>query len=63
MQSKSLKRCAETRKLEMELALERKVKKEREAEGEEFSDKEAFFTSAYKKRDHSLRRNYTWKLK
>ena len=34
----------------MELALERKVQKEREAEGDEFSDKEAFLTSAYKKK-------------
>ena len=41
---------AEVRERERERRVERKVQKEREAEGEEFKDKEAFVTSAYRKK-------------
>lgn len=41
---------AERRKREQERRTERKVQKEREAEGEEFKDKESFVTSAYRKK-------------
>ena len=37
------------RKREQDICFERKVQKEREAEGNMFADKEAFMTSAYKK--------------
>ena len=37
------------RKREQDICFERKVQKEREAEGDMFADKEAFMTSAYKK--------------
>lgn len=42
--------AAENRKKEDERRTERKVQKEREDEGDEFRDKEAFVTSAYKKK-------------
>ncbi|CAA9998460.1 unnamed protein product [Nesidiocoris tenuis] len=42
--------AAERRKMENERRYERQVQKEREAEGEEFKDKETFVTSAYKKK-------------
>ena len=35
--------------------MERKVKKERDAEGEEFKDKDAFITAGYKKRLEEMR--------
>jgi coiled-coil domain-containing protein 55 len=38
---------AEVRKKEEERRVERQVQKEREAEGSEFADKDAFVTSAY----------------
>ena len=41
---------AEVRERDRERRVERKVQKEREAEGEEFKDKEAFVTSAYRKK-------------
>lgn len=41
---------AEVRKREEERRVERKVQKEREEEGSQFADKEAFVTSAYKKK-------------
>lgn len=41
---------AEKRKKEHERRVERQVQKEREAEGEEFKDKESFVTSTYKKK-------------
>lgn len=41
---------AEKRKIEHERRLERQIQKEREAEGDEFADKESFVTSAYKKK-------------
>ena len=43
----NLKRTAEVRKIEQELAYERKVQKERETEGEAFSDKDSFVTPSY----------------
>uniref|UniRef100_A0A0A9XZF5 Nuclear speckle splicing regulatory protein 1 n=1 Tax=Lygus hesperus TaxID=30085 RepID=A0A0A9XZF5_LYGHE len=42
--------AAEKRKMENERRYERVVQKEREAEGDEFKDKETFVTSAYKKK-------------
>ncbi|XP_014277994.1 nuclear speckle splicing regulatory protein 1 [Halyomorpha halys] len=41
---------AEKRKIENERRIERQVQKEREAEGDEFKDKETFVTAAYKKK-------------
>ncbi|PVD31391.1 hypothetical protein C0Q70_06803 [Pomacea canaliculata] len=46
----SLLKMAEVRKREEERRTERKVQKEREEEGNQFADKEAFVTSAYKKK-------------
>ncbi|XP_034608297.1 nuclear speckle splicing regulatory protein 1 isoform X1 [Trachemys scripta elegans] len=43
-------KAAEVRKQEQEKRMEKKIQKEREMEGEEFDDKEAFVTSAYKKK-------------
>ncbi|RMC10702.1 hypothetical protein DUI87_12413 [Hirundo rustica rustica] len=43
-------KAAEIRKKEQERRMERKIQKEREMEGGEFADKEAFVTSAYKKK-------------
>ncbi|XP_063152012.1 nuclear speckle splicing regulatory protein 1 isoform X2 [Candoia aspera] len=43
-------RAAELRKKEQEKRMEKKIQKEREAEGDTFDDKEAFVTSAYKKK-------------
>ena len=45
-----MKRTSELRKIEQELAYERRVQKERETEGEEFSDKDQFLTEAYRKK-------------
>ncbi|XP_070591566.1 nuclear speckle splicing regulatory protein 1 [Erythrolamprus reginae] len=42
--------AAELRKKEQERRMEKKIQKEREAEGEAFQDKMAFVTSAYKKK-------------
>ncbi|KAF6204589.1 hypothetical protein GE061_018749 [Apolygus lucorum] len=42
--------AAEKRKMENERRYERVVQKEREAEGDEFKDKETFVTTAYKKK-------------
>lgn len=41
---------AEKRKKEYERRIERQVQKERDAEGEQFKDKESFVTSAYRKK-------------
>ena len=38
------------RKIEQELAYERKIQKERETEGEAFSDKDSFVTLSYMKK-------------
>lgn len=43
----NLLKFAEVRKKEEERRIERQVQKEREAEGNEFADKDAFVTSAY----------------
>ncbi|XP_052832908.1 nuclear speckle splicing regulatory protein 1 [Octopus bimaculoides] len=45
-----LLKAAASRKKEQEKRTERKIQQEREAEGEEFKDKEEFVTSAYKKK-------------
>nr|KAG5700393.1 hypothetical protein BaRGS_029645 [Batillaria attramentaria] len=45
-----LLKMAEVRKREEERRIERKVQREREEEGNKFEDKEAFVTSAYKKK-------------
>ncbi|KAJ4930060.1 hypothetical protein JOQ06_019074 [Pogonophryne albipinna] len=45
-----LLRAVEDRKKEQERRDERKIQKEREAEGEEFADKDAYVTSAYKQK-------------
>lgn len=46
---------AEKRKIEYERRNERLIQKEREAEGDEFRDKEAFVTSSYKKKLEELK--------
>ncbi|MEE6468584.1 hypothetical protein FKM82_008322 [Ascaphus truei] len=46
----SLLKAVEVRKKEQDRRMEKKIQKEREMEGEEFQDKEAFVTSAYKKK-------------
>ncbi|XP_069617264.1 nuclear speckle splicing regulatory protein 1 isoform X2 [Ranitomeya imitator] len=43
-------KAVEHRKKEQEKRMEKKIQKEREMEGEEFQDKEAFVTTAYKKK-------------
>uniref|UniRef100_H2RK32 Nuclear speckle splicing regulatory protein 1 n=1 Tax=Takifugu rubripes TaxID=31033 RepID=H2RK32_TAKRU len=45
-----LMKAVDDRKKEQERREERKIQKEREAEGEKFADKEAYVTSAYKKK-------------
>ncbi|XP_061608817.1 nuclear speckle splicing regulatory protein 1 isoform X2 [Phyllopteryx taeniolatus] len=45
-----LMKAVESRKKEQERREERKIQKEREAEGEQFADKEAYVTSAYKRK-------------
>lgn len=47
---------AEKRKIEYERRNERLIQKEREAEGNEFQDKEAFVTSSYKKKLEELKK-------
>ena len=47
---------AEVRKRDFLIAQERKYKKEREAEGDEFADKEKFVTNAYKRQQEELRK-------
>ncbi|KAI9273060.1 coiled-coil domain-containing protein 55-domain containing protein [Phascolomyces articulosus] len=47
---------AEIRKKDRLLAEEKKVAREREAEGEEFADKEVFMTEAFKKQKEELQR-------
>lgn len=46
----------DNREKEQELRAERKIQKEREAEGDEFQDKEAFVTSAYKEKLEQMRK-------
>lgn len=50
----NLLKSAELRKKEQEKRKERKIQKEREKEGEMYGDKEAFVTSAYKKKMQEL---------
>lgn len=47
---------AEKRKLEHESRLERKVQKERDAEGDKYKDKEVFVTSAYREKLEALKK-------
>jgi coiled-coil domain-containing protein 55 len=47
---------AEVRKRDYLIAQEKKYKKEREMEGEEFDGKEKFVTSAYKKQQEEMRK-------
>lgn len=51
-----LLRTAEVRKIETERRQERKVQKEREAEGDMFQDKEAFVTPAYRAKLEELKK-------
>jgi hypothetical protein len=46
----SLLRSAQLRKIEEQRRVDRKIEKERAAEGEEFDDKETFVTEAYKQK-------------
>lgn len=52
----NLLRSAEIRKRDQLRARDRQLAKEREAEGDEFADKEAFVTSAYKAQQEEMRR-------
>ncbi|GFP52233.1 hypothetical protein ACSS6W_003740 [Trichoderma asperelloides] len=53
---KNLLRAADVRKRDQLIAEEKKIAREREAEGEEFADKEKFVTEAYKKQQEENRR-------
>lgn len=46
---------ADKRKKEYERRIERQIQKEREAEGEEFKDKESFVTSSYRKKIEEMK--------
>jgi coiled-coil domain-containing protein 55 len=52
----NLMKHAEIRNRERERRLERQVQKEREAEGNEFADKESFVTSAYRKKMEEMQK-------
>ena len=52
----ALKAAAEVRKRDHIRAQDRKTAREREAEGDEFKDKESFVTGAYKRQQEELRR-------
>ena len=52
----ALKAAAEVRKRDAVRAADRKTAREREAEGDEFKDKEAFVTGAYRRQQEELRR-------
>ncbi|XP_075233324.1 nuclear speckle splicing regulatory protein 1-like [Lycorma delicatula] len=52
----SLLKQAQQRKLENERRIERQVQKERDAEGEEYKDKETFVTSSYRKKLEEFRK-------
>merc|ERR1712212_867451 len=47
---KNLLKAAEIRNKEFERRVERKVQKEREAEGEMYADKDSFVTGAYRRK-------------
>ncbi|KAM0483204.1 hypothetical protein ACHAPX_002653 [Trichoderma viride] len=53
---KNLLRAADVRKRDQLIAEEKKIAREREAEGEEFADKEKFVTEAYKKQQEENRK-------
>lgn len=53
---KALRDAAALRKRDQVIAEERKLAKEREAEGDEFKDKEKFVTGAYKRQQEEARR-------
>lgn len=53
---KSLLQAAEVRKRDALVAEEKKIAREREAEGDEFADKEKFVTEAYKRQQEENRR-------
>lgn len=48
--------AAEKRKIEYETRLERKVQKEREAEGDQFKDKEVFVTASYREKLEAMKK-------
>ena len=52
----NLLKHAEIRNREKERRLERQVQKDREAEGDEFADKESFVTSAYRKKMEEMQK-------
>jgi len=52
----ALQRAADVRERDRQVAEERKLKREREAEGDEFADKEKFVTEAYKRQQEENRR-------
>ncbi|TLS23332.1 uncharacterized protein PpBr36_05951 [Pyricularia pennisetigena] len=52
----SLKKMAEVRERDRKIAEDKKMKREREAEGDEFADKDMFVTEAYKKQQEENRR-------
>ncbi|UKZ51951.1 hypothetical protein TrVGV298_005718 [Trichoderma virens] len=53
---KNLMRAADVRKRDQLIAEEKKIAREREAEGDEFADKEKFVTEAYKKQQEENKR-------
>ncbi|KAK2590221.1 hypothetical protein QQS21_012097 [Conoideocrella luteorostrata] len=53
---RNLLRAAEVRKRDALIAEEKKIAREREAEGDEFADKDKFVTEAYKKQQEENRR-------
>ena len=46
----NLKKTAERRKIEQDIIYERKVQRDMEKEGKDFSDKDTFLTSAYRRK-------------
>ncbi|XP_055295905.1 nuclear speckle splicing regulatory protein 1 [Sitodiplosis mosellana] len=48
--------AAEKRKIEYETRIERKVQKEREAEGDQFKDKEVFVTASYREKLEAMKK-------
>ncbi|KAK4196515.1 coiled-coil domain-containing protein 55-domain containing protein [Triangularia verruculosa] len=52
----ALQQAAEQRERDRQIAEEKRLKREREAEGEEFADKEKFVTEAYKRQQEENRR-------
>ncbi|KAH8894810.1 hypothetical protein GQ53DRAFT_744218 [Thozetella sp. PMI_491] len=52
----SLQKAADLRERDRQIAEDRRLKREREAEGDEFADKEKFVTEAYRKQQEENRR-------